>query len=96
MTIILYSGKPCRVSELLVSAEQADDDHIATMNDLCGMLVPLLKFDSHPKQLYVVRTVNSLIPRLSSAEAAMTHFHTLSKVSCIIHSSYCMFIIAFS
>ena len=86
----------CRVSELLVSAEQADDDHIATMNDLCGMLVPLLKFDSHPKQLYVVRTVNSLIPRLSSAEAAMTHFHTLSKVSCIIHSSYCMFIIAFS
>ena len=80
----------CRVSELLVSAEQADDDHVATMNDLCGMLVPLLKFDSHPKQLYVVRTVNSLIPRLSSAEAAMTHFHTLSKVSFIIHSSYCL------
>lgn len=73
----------CRVSELLVSAEQADDEHIATMNDLCGMLVPLLKFDSHPKQLYVVRTVNSLIPRLSSAEAAMTHFHSLSKVSFI-------------
>lgn len=70
----------CRVSELLVSAGRANDDHSATMEKLCGLLVPLLKFDSHPNQLYVVRTVNSLIPKLSTTEATMSHFQTLSKV----------------
>ena len=69
----------CRVSELLVSAGQAEDDHVATMEDLCDLLVPLMKFDSHPNQLYVVRTVNSLLPKISS-EAAMSHFHALSKL----------------
>ena len=71
----------CRVSELLVSAEQASDEYLTTMDDLCSLLVPLLKFDSHPNQLYVARTVNSLIPKLSTADCAMTHFHSLSKVS---------------
>ncbi|KAL7543114.1 hypothetical protein ACHAXR_013072, partial [Thalassiosira sp. AJA248-18] len=69
----------CRVSELLVSAGQANDEHISTMENLCALLVPLLKFDSHPNQLYVMRTVNSLLPNLST-EAAMSHFHTLSKL----------------
>lgn len=70
----------CRVTELLVSATETNDDHIATMETLCNLLVPLLKFDSHPNQLYVMRTVNSLIPKLT-IEASMSHFHTLSKVS---------------
>jgi hypothetical protein len=61
----------CRVTELLVAATETNDDHVATM---------LLKFDSHPNQLYVMRTVNSLIPKLS-IEASMSHFHNLSKVS---------------
>lgn len=74
----------CRVSELLVSAEQANAEHVATMDNLCCLLVRELKLDSHPNQLYLVRTVNSLIPKLSSAEAAMTHFHSLSKVSSLI------------
>jgi hypothetical protein len=70
----------CRVTELLVSATETNDDHVATMETLCDLLVPLLKFDSHPNQLYVMRTVNSLIPKLT-IEASMSHFHTLSKVS---------------
>lgn len=70
----------CRVSELLASAEEASDEHVSTMRSLCDLLVPLLKFDSHPNQLYLVRTINSLIPKLSSAEATMSHFHSLSKV----------------
>ena len=70
----------CRVSELLVSTEQSSDTHIATMENLCNLLVPLLKFDSHPNQLYVIRTINSLLPKLST-EAAMAHFHSLSKAS---------------
>jgi len=69
----------CRVTELLVSAGRANEEHVATMENLCSLLVPLLKFDSHPNQLYVVRTVNSLIPTLST-EAAMSHFHNLSKL----------------
>lgn len=69
----------CRVTDLLVSARQADDEHITTMENLCNLLVPLLKFDSRPNQLYVIRTVNSLIPKLSG-ESAMSHFHTLSKL----------------
>ena len=69
----------CRVSELLVSAGQANDDHVTSMENLCDLLVPLMKFDSHRNQLYVVRTVNSLLPKMSS-ESAMTHFHALSKV----------------
>jgi len=69
----------CRVTELLVSAGQADDEHIATMENLCDLLVPLLKFDSRPNQLYVIRTVNSLIPKISG-ESAMSHFHSLSKL----------------
>ena len=71
----------CRVSELLVSARQGDDENIATMESLCALLVPSLKFDSHPKQLYVMRTIKSLIPRLSN-EAAMSHYYALSKVNC--------------
>ena len=71
----------CRVSELLVTVEEADTDNIATMETLCNLLVPLLKFDSHPNQLYVMRTVNSLIPKLSSIEALMPLYHTISKVS---------------
>lgn len=71
----------CRVTELLVSATEANEEHIATMETLCNLLVPLLKFDSHPNQLYVMRTVNSLIPKLSTTQASMSHFHALSKVS---------------
>ncbi len=71
----------CRVSELLVSTGDANTDNVSTMERLCSLLVPLLKFDSHPNQLYVMRTVNSLIPKLSTVEAVMPHFHTLSKVS---------------
>lgn len=70
----------CRVTELLVSATETTDDHIATMETLCNLLFPLLKFDSHPNQLYVLRTVNSLVPKLT-IDASMSHFHTLSKVS---------------
>jgi hypothetical protein len=69
----------CRVSELLVPIKNADEENITTMESLCGLLVPLLKFDSNPNQLYLVRTINSLIPSIS-ADAAMTHFHSLSKV----------------
>lgn len=72
----------CRVTELLVSATEANEEHIATMETLCNLLVPLLKFDSHPNQLYVMRTVNSLIPKLSNTQASMSHFHAISKVSC--------------
>ena len=71
----------CRVTELLVSATNVNEEHIATMETLCNLLVPLLKFDSHPNQLYVMRTVNSLIPKLST-QASMSHFHAISKVSC--------------
>jgi len=70
----------CRVSELLVSAGQASNEHMATMENLCDLLVPLLKFDSHPNQLYLMRTVNSLIPKLPTAEAGMSYFHSLSKL----------------
>ena len=69
----------CRVTELLVSVKKADDENISTMESLCGLLVPLLRFDSNPKQLYLVRTINSLIPNMST-EGAMAHFHSLSKV----------------
>ena len=71
----------CRISELLVSAGDATTGNVSTMERLCSLLVPLLKFDSHPNQLYVIRTVNSLIPKLSTVEAVMPHFHTISKVS---------------
>lgn len=74
----------CRVSELLMSAGEASPENIATMETLCTLLVPLLKFDSHPNQLYVLRTVNSLIPKLSFTEALMSHFHTISKVNQLI------------
>ncbi|KAL9183708.1 hypothetical protein ACHAXT_004564 [Thalassiosira profunda] len=69
----------CRVSELLVSAGEANDEHTATMETLCELLVPLLKFDSHPNQLYLLRTVNSLLPKLS-VDASRSHFHALSKL----------------
>ena len=69
----------CRVTELLVSAKAADEENVSTMESLCRLLVPLLKFDSNPNQLYLVRTINSLIPNLSS-DVSMTHFHSLSKV----------------
>ncbi len=69
----------CRVTELLVSVKIADKENITTMESLCSLLVPLLKFDSNPNQLYLVRTIHSLIPNLST-EGAMAHFHSLSKV----------------
>jgi len=69
----------CRVTELLVSVKNADKENITTMESLCGLLVPLLKFDSNPNQLYLVRTIKSLIPNMST-EGAMAHFHSLSKV----------------
>ncbi|KAL3817639.1 hypothetical protein ACHAXA_011727 [Cyclostephanos tholiformis] len=69
----------CRVTELLVSATKVNEEHIATMETLCNLLVPLLKFDSHPNQLYVMRTINSLIPSLST-QASMSHFHAISKL----------------
>ena len=70
----------CRVTELLVSVNEADADNITTMENLCSLLVPLLKFDSNPNQLYLVRTILSLIPKMSN-EGALAHFHSLSKVS---------------
>ena len=69
----------CRVSELLVSAEEAADHHVKTMEDLCKLLTPLLKFDSHPSQLELVRTIRSLVPKLSSDDAVL-HYQGLSKV----------------
>ena len=69
----------CRVTELLVSVEKAEEENVTTMESLCGLLVPLLKFDSNPNQLYLVRTIHSLIPKMSN-EGAMAHFHSLSKV----------------
>ena len=69
----------CRVTELLVSATNVNEEHMATMETLCNLLIPLLKFDSHPNQLYVMRTVNSLIPKLST-KASISHFHAISKV----------------
>jgi len=71
----------CRVSELLVSAGEVNTNNIETMETLCNLLVPLLKFDSHPNQFYMIRTVNCLIPKLSNIEALMPHFHTISKVT---------------
>eukprot|EP00985_Skeletonema_marinoi_P017590 scaffold9708_cov130-Skeletonema_marinoi.AAC.3 len=69
----------CRVTELLVSVEKAEEENVTTMESLCGLLVPLLKFDSNPNQLYLVRTIHSLIPKMSN-EGAMAHFHSLSKL----------------
>jgi hypothetical protein len=71
----------CRVSELLVSAGDANTHNIETMETLCNLLVPLLKFDSRPNQFYMIRTVNCLIPKLSNIEALIPHFHTISKVT---------------
>lgn len=72
----------CRVTELLVSAEGALEYHVTTMEKLCNLLVPLLKFHSHPNQLYLLRTVNSLMPMMSF-ESAISHFHSLSKVRAV-------------
>ena len=69
----------CRVSELLVSVEETADHHVKTMEDLCKLLTPLLKFDSHPSQLELVRTIKSLVPKLS-ADDAVLHYQGLSKV----------------
>ena len=69
----------CRVTELLVSINNAEEENIATLESLCGLLVPLLKFDSNSNQIYLVRTINSLIPHLST-KSSMSHFHSLSKV----------------
>lgn len=84
----------CRVTELLVSAKAADEENVGTMESLCRLLVPLLKFDSNPNQLYLVRTINSLIPNLSS-DASMTHFHSLSKVrlsTCVRFQGFPLFL----
>jgi len=69
----------CRVSELLVSASEVEDENIETMERLCSLLVPSLKFDSHPNHLYVMRTVSSLIPKISD-NAAISHYYSLSKL----------------
>lgn len=70
----------CRVTELLVSVRQPDAENVTTLESLCGLLVPLLKFDSNTNQLYLVRTILSLIPKMST-EGALAHLHSVSKVS---------------
>eukprot|EP00804_Cyclotella_cryptica_P001375 CCRYP_014133-RA/>CCRYP_014133-RA protein AED:0.02 eAED:0.02 QI:68/1/1/1/1/1/6/174/3100 len=69
----------CRVSELLLADSSTVDEHIKTMDNLCGLLVPSLKFDTHPNQLHLLRTVANFIPRVS-AESAKSHYHALSKL----------------
>lgn len=69
----------CRVSELLLNDESSCDEHSKTMENLCSLLVPSLKFDTRPNQLHLLKTVANFIPRLSF-NAAKTHYHALSKV----------------
>ena len=74
----------CRVSELLLADSSTNDDHIRTMDNLCGLLVPSLKFDTHPNQLHLLRTIANFIPRLT-AESAKCHYHPLSKVGRLLY-----------
>jgi hypothetical protein len=75
----------CRVSELLLKDKSTEEEHIQTMENLCGLLVPSLNFSSHPNQLNLMHIVANFMPRLS-AKSAKQHYHALSKV-CFLHST---------